>query len=383
MPLLNLISLKNWKKTEVKPISSNNDNKNELNTNKNGNLLLMIKGIEKEEFKNGAEFKIKLCQSFSGVKISKLYRKNNGIINVFCSDENSALKIKKDWSNSPFKNHSVIDLQSHIDKNTKYWVIMKQVPKDLEEDFLVNDIKKTLPSLEEVVRFTKNNKKMHSVKLNFADKTDFKKVIDNGLLINDVYYSCEEYKFSKVPKRCYNCFEINHNTSECKNKTCCPYSKNCNNEHGKDSNCEFKSKPTCVNCKGHHPSFSKDCPQYISKFTSLNEPSKWQTKVSSVNVAYLNICSFYNKIFDIKNIIKESNLKIFFLVESWLHNNITDNEILYYFPDFKIIRLDRAPDKQGGGILILYHNSITITNESNFPSEDIEILHVSISYKLK
>ena len=96
----------------------------------------------------------------------------------------------------------------------------------------------------------------------------------------------------------------------------------------------------------------------------------------------MNIHSFYGKIFYLKHLIFEHNIKLIFIVESWLHDKIFNSEIMYYFSEFRVKRVDRTSNK-GGGIIILYHWTIEMTIENSLISQSVEYLHVSVEYKTK
>lgn len=60
------------------------------------------------------------------------------------------------------------------------------------------------------------------------------------------------------PARCYKCCRLGHTSNTCRSKKICG---SCSQE-GHDSKECSSEQPKCINCKGCHTSFSKDCPTY-------------------------------------------------------------------------------------------------------------------------
>ena len=68
----------------------------------------------------------------------------------------------------------------------------------------------------------------------------------------------------------------------------------------------------------------------------------------------LNIRSIYNKTTSLTAFIKEHDISVMCIVESWLHDSIRNSEL--FLNGFRLHRLDRV-GKGGGGIVILIANN--------------------------
>ena len=64
-------------------------------------------------------------------------------------------------------------------------------------------------------------------------------------------------------------------------------------------------------------------------------------------------------------------------METWLHSNISSAELLSYFQNFRVRRIDRDSDR-GGGLLALVSNNLFINVENSCINSYIEFLHISI-----
>jgi hypothetical protein len=83
------------------------------------------------------------------------------------------------------------------------------------------------------------------------------------------------------------------------------------------------------------------------------------SKKNSIKCVYFNARSIVNKLAALEILIKDENIDILGITDTWLVENITDNEIS--FNGFSIFRCDRNdPVKERGGGVILY-----IKNELN------------------
>jgi hypothetical protein len=66
--------------------------------------------------------------------------------------------------------------------------------------------------------------------------------------------------FIPNPLRCFNCQKFGHRKSSRHHNAIC---SRCGNEGHSDS--DYQQQPRCVNCSNPHPSFSKECPEWIKQ----------------------------------------------------------------------------------------------------------------------
>ena len=80
-----------------------------------------------------------------------------------------------------------------------------------------------------------------------------------------------------------------------------------------------------------------------------------RNRCQNINIAHLNAHSIKNREHYIlaRNLVKENNVDILTISESWLNNSVSDVEI--EFPGYSLFRLDRD-NKVGGGVCV-YVNS--------------------------
>ena len=66
--------------------------------------------------------------------------------------------------------------------------------------------------------------------------------------------------FIPNPLRCFNCQKFGHGKSTCNHKAVCA---RCNGDNHTETDCQ--EQPHCANCSGLHPSFSRECPEWIKQ----------------------------------------------------------------------------------------------------------------------
>ena len=106
-----------------------------------------------------------------------------------------------------------------------------------------------------------------------------------------------------------------------------------------------------------------------------------------LHFVHLNIRSLWNKFDQFRELLKDSNVDIFGLSESWLNINIDDRLLL--IPDYTCIRLDRAWSednvniKKGGGVCCYIKSNINFSDieiaHLNKSNKDIEMLWITIN----
>ena len=90
----------------------------------------------------------------------------------------------------------------------------------------------------------------------------------------------------------------------------------------------------------------------------------------------LNVCSMFNKINYILDVFYQYNLSFMCLAETWLNDNITNQE--FYLSNLRFLRLDRYFNK-GGGLFVIFQPTYECIIESTIMAEHIELLHFTIS----
>ena len=93
-----------------------------------------------------------------------------------------------------------------------------------------------------------------------------------------------------------------------------------------------------------------------------------------LSVIYYNARSLIPKIDELRAIAEAKHPDIICIVESWLSNEIQDNELV--ISNYQLARLDR--NRHGGGILIYVHTSLVFDVLSERPS-NLELLAISVN----
>lgn len=81
---------------------------------------------------------------------------------------------------------------------------------------------------------------------------------------------------------------------------------------------------------------------------------------NSLNVAHINVCSLYPKMFNLREIMQDSPIKVLCLSETWL-NNVHTNKMVH-IDGYKIIRHDRSrSDRRGtsGGVCMYISDELS------------------------
>ena len=94
----------------------------------------------------------------------------------------------------------------------------------------------------------------------------------------------------------------------------------------------------------------------------------------SLSIIYFNARSLLPKIDELRAIAEADSPNILCVVESWLSNDISDNELA--IDQYQILRLDR--DRHGGGVLMYVHCSLS-PKVLSAGDHSLELLIVSVS----
>jgi len=93
-----------------------------------------------------------------------------------------------------------------------------------------------------------------------------------------------------------------------------------------------------------------------------------------LKICHLNIRSLLPKIDEVKMLIKESNIDVLAISETWLSNIIPDSFV--NIKGYNLYRKDRL-NTMGGGVAIFIKENITHTIPTNL-TNDMELIHVQI-----
>ncbi len=95
-----------------------------------------------------------------------------------------------------------------------------------------------------------------------------------------------------------------------------------------------------------------------------------------LTVLYDNARSILPKLDELRACVLSQKPDLVCIVESWLSEDVTDNEIL--LPDYQVHRLNR--NRHGGGIVLYAHNSLSCKVLLQGGPHNLEFLAVSYTY---
>jgi len=102
---------------------------------------------------------------------------------------------------------------------------------------------------------------------------------------------------------------------------------------------------------------------------------------STLTIATVNTCSWYNKIDAISNLVSSNNIDILGITETWLHDCIPDSALIPSTA-FHIVRRDRPRNiaTRGGGVSLLLRSSVKfiVHNELTPTDPSFEILCIEL-----
>jgi hypothetical protein len=167
-------------------------------------------------------------------------------------------------------------------QNPSNSVILKPVPKDLSDAEISTALLAQNPILSEhnavIELFTKNDQSTGAVKITFSDPSVVSSVISLGhLRVGNL--RCPVHKFSGSQKkksiiRCYKCHKFGHISAICRSVsvTCgsCGF-KSADRSSHEWNNCE--NEKHCANCSDSHPTWSRECTYFKSKYFPKNKKS--------------------------------------------------------------------------------------------------------------
>ena len=113
---------------------------------------------------------------------------------------------------------------------------------------------------------------------------------------------------------------------------------------------------------------------YIQTATNIMDSTSWYKAnicnyyKSNLKIAYLNINSIQNKLYEVKNMLKRNFFDILFVAESKIDNTFS-NELLKQ-PGYRIIRRDRK--KGAGGLIAYVREDLPVYRRRKLEPESVE-----------
>ena len=103
-------------------------------------------------------------------------------------------------------------------------------------------------------------------------------------------------------------------------------------------------------------------------------------KISKIKIASLNAYNLISrkkhKVKQIEALLREENIKILCLQETWMNEEILDTEI--HIDEFRIYRQDRGGIRKGGGVLTYIDTSLTVTHEESYTNGVCDVIYTEI-----
>ena len=183
------------------------------------------------------------------VKNAKKLRNGSVLIEVASKAQaENALKMQN-WVHTPVK------VTPHRSLNTCKGVIRCRDLRDCSDEEVLEALShEGVTQLKHI--FTKKNGS--TIPTNTFVITFNKPVLPKS--VKAAYLHIPVEPFIPNPLRCFNCQKFGHGKSSCNHNAVCAC---CGVEGHSDTDCH--EQPHCVNCSGPHPSFSKECPEWIKQ----------------------------------------------------------------------------------------------------------------------
>ena len=224
---------------------------------------ITIGNVTDASVSNSAIIKSVFNKCFPRMEIVHCKRTINGFILVEVDTPENAKKVVALWDGSKFfKSREGGNTFAHVLEDARAKAIIEDVDKELNDEFLTQEIQKTFPNAL-ATRLKNRHGTTHVVLLNFASNSDLEQANKEKILIGNTIYRTKPYQVRKRLTQCYQCFSFNHIARNCTKVRVCPYC--CGNHEERE--CEIKRKHetdnyVCVNCRGNHSALSKECEVY-------------------------------------------------------------------------------------------------------------------------
>ena len=147
-------------------------------------------------------------------------------------------------------------------------VIARSVPHDLSDEFILSQLKRSIPEVVTARRITNFNTQAPTtfIRITLSSETRAAAALEHGVTIGFSSYKCEKPNNKPGGTRCSNCQRIGHPTRTCSSVPICTYCA----LHHQGGRCVAR-RPRCVNCGLEHPSNDNRCPAWIDHVTRVRE----------------------------------------------------------------------------------------------------------------
>ncbi|KAG1676583.1 RNA-directed DNA polymerase from mobile element jockey [Nymphon striatum] len=145
-----------------------------------------------------------------------------------------------------------VTISPHGSLNYSKGVIRSRELKDCSEAELLQELKSQGITAVKKISITRNGQKITTgtIILTFN-------IPEPPKSIKAAYLNVSVDKYIPNPLRCFKCQKFGHHQTSCKHEAVCG---RCGEANHTDNGCE--KTPCCVNCKGKHPSYSRECPNF-------------------------------------------------------------------------------------------------------------------------
>ncbi|KAG1713966.1 hypothetical protein GQR58_002026 [Nymphon striatum] len=146
-----------------------------------------------------------------------------------------------------------VTVSPHSSLNYSKGVIRSRELKDCSETELLQELESQGITSVKKISISKNGKRITTgtIILTFNSPEPPK-------AIKAAYLNVSVDRYIPNPLRCFKCQKFGHHQTSCKHNAVCG---KCGDPNHSDDGCE--KTPCCVNCKGKHPSYSRECPNFI------------------------------------------------------------------------------------------------------------------------
>lgn len=179
-------------------------------------------------------------------------RLRNGSLLIKCKNEKQA-KLLLNYNNILFGNTYKVKVTEHSTLNTVQGMIYCWDSKYLSEEEILEGL-----TDQKVVGVRKIKKKVGDA---FVDTALCILTFKRSLLPSSIkfgFHSVLVKPYIPNPLRCLNCFRFGHTRKNCKRERVCAH---CSDLFHEPDMCKTGSR--CINCKGAHTNWNKECPQFV------------------------------------------------------------------------------------------------------------------------
>ncbi|KAG1649840.1 RNA-directed DNA polymerase from mobile element jockey [Nymphon striatum] len=146
-----------------------------------------------------------------------------------------------------------VTVTPHSSLNYSKGVIRSRDLKDCSEEELLTELADQGVTAVKKIIISKNKKKITTGTIIFTFNTP-----EPPKSIKAAYLNIKVERYIPNPLRCFKCQKFGHHQTSCKGEAACG---KCGGANHSDDGCENAS--LCLNCKGNHPSFSRECPNFL------------------------------------------------------------------------------------------------------------------------